>query len=380
MVAVTLDGLTKSFKRSGVVVDHVDLRAEEGEFFTLLGPSGCGKSTTLRMIAGFDEPDSGQIRFDDRDVTYAPANKRDVGLVFQNYALFPHMTVAKNVGFGLTVRKIRGADAKGKIEAALAQVNLSSQAEARVDELSGGQQQRVALARALVFRPQLLLLDEPMSNLDAKLRLDMRGALRSLHNETGITSIYVTHDQAEALAMSTRIAVMNTAVVHQVGTPEEVYERPSTRFVAMFLGRNNVFDGVVAQVEGEGVSLRLDNGLVLRGYTSRCSPDLQFTIGNRIGATIRAEAVALADAGTSENVVDGVVADVEYIGAALSCELESPIGRILLDMTGAGIRPTVGDRLSVALSAESIYFVPDEVASDVDATASSATAMAPGKP
>ena len=360
MVSVTLDALTKSFSRSGVVVDRMSLRVEEGEFFTLLGPSGCGKSTTLRMIAGFEEPDSGQIRFNDRDVTYAPANKRDVGLVFQNYALFPHMSVAKNVGFGLAVRKIRGAAAEERIREALAQVRLTEQAGARVDELSGGQQQRVALARALVFRPQLLLLDEPMSNLDAKLRLETRGALRKLHAETGITSIYVTHDQAEALAMSTRVAVMNTAEVHQVGTPAEVYERPSTRFVATFLGRNNIFDGVVTMVDGDKVHVRLPDGSTLVGSTSRTSPDLPLVQGSAVGASIRAEAVHIANEAGGQNVVSGTVTDVEFVGATLSCELETPIGPLLLDLTGAGIRPTRGDRLSVVLSATSIYFVPAE--------------------
>jgi iron(III) transport system ATP-binding protein len=338
----------------------MNLRIEEGEFFTLLGPSGCGKSTTLRMIAGFEEPDSGQILFNDRDVTYAPANKRDVGLVFQNYALFPHMSVAKNVGFGLAVRKIRGAAAGERIREALAQVHLTEQASARVDELSGGQQQRVALARALVFRPQLLLLDEPMSNLDAKLRLETRGALRKLHAETGITSIYVTHDQAEALAMSTRVAVMNTAEVHQVGTPAEVYERPNTRFVATFLGRNNIFDGVVTAVDGDVVRVRLANATTIQGSTSRTSPGLLLVAGSTVGATIRAEAIGIASENDSQNVVNGTVTDVEYVGATLSCELETPIGPLLLDLTGAGIRPTRGDRLSVLLPAASVYFVPAE--------------------
>ncbi len=357
MVSVTLDGLTKSFSRSGVVVDRMSLRVEEGEFFTLLGPSGCGKSTTLRMIAGFEEPDSGQILFNDRDVTYMPANRRDVGLVFQNYALFPHMSVAGNVAFGLTVRKIRGAEAEERVRQVLAQVHLTGQAKARVDELSGGQQQRVALARALVYRPQLLLLDEPMSNLDAKLRLETRGALRSLHAETGITSIYVTHDQAEALAMSTRVAVMNTAEVHQVGTPAEVYERPSTRFVAAFLGRNNIFDGVVTGVAGDVVNVRLSDASTIQGSVSRTSPGLPLAPGNAVGVTIRAETIRLASQADTQNVVSGTVTDVEYVGATLSCELEAPIGAVLLDLTGAGIRPTLGDRLSVLLSAASIYFV-----------------------
>jgi len=360
MVSVTLVGLTKSFSRSGVVVNQINLRVEEGEFFTLLGPSGCGKSTTLRMVAGFEEPDSGQIRFDDRDVTYAPANKRDVGLVFQNYALFPHMTVAKNVAFGLTVRKIRGAAAAERVREALAQVRLTKQANARVDELSGGQQQRVALARALVFRPQLLLLDEPMSNLDAKLRMETRGALRKLHAETGITSVYVTHDQAEALAMSTRVAVMNTAEVHQVGTPDEVYERPSTRFVASFLGRNNIFDAVVTGLDGDTVSLRLSDGSTLQGSALRTSPALPLSPGSTVGVTIRAEAIALAGAAEDVNVIHGVVTDVEYVGATLSCQLKTPIGPLLLDLTGAGIRPAQGDRLSVLLPTASIYFVPAE--------------------
>ena len=362
MVSVTLDRLTKSFSRSGVVVDQISLRVEEGEFFTLLGPSGCGKSTTLRMIAGFEEPDSGQIRFNDRDVTYAPANKRDVGLVFQNYALFPHMSVAKNVGFGLAVRKIRGAAAAERISEALAQVRLTAQAGARVDELSGGQQQRVALARALVYRPQLLLLDEPMSNLDARLRLDTRAALRNLHAETGITSIYVTHDQAEALAMSTRVAVMNTAELHQIGTPAEVYERPSTRFVATFLGRNNIFDGVVTKVDGDLVHVRLPDGTSISGSASRTSPGLPLTPGSAVGASIRAEAIHVASEADSQNVVSGSVTDVEFVGATLSCELETPIGALRLDLTGAGIRPTRGDRLSVLLSPASIYFVPVEPA------------------
>jgi len=360
MVSVTLAGLTKSFSRSGIVVDQMSLRIEEGEFFTLLGPSGCGKSTTLRMVAGFEEPDSGQIRFDDRDVTYAPANKRDVGLVFQNYALFPHMTVAKNVAFGLTVRQIRGEAAAERVREALAQVRLTKQSKARVDELSGGQQQRVALARALVFRPQLLLLDEPMSNLDAKLRMETRGALRNLHAETGITSVYVTHDQAEALAMSTRVAVMNTAVVHQVGTPAEVYERPSTRFVASFLGRNNIYDGVVTALEADVVTVRLSDGGTVQGSASRTSPELPLVPGSMVGLTIRAEAIALAGAADTQNVVHGVVADVEYVGATLACELTTPIGPLLLDLTGAGIRPAPGERLSVLLPVASIYFVPAE--------------------
>ncbi|WP_353112742.1 ABC transporter ATP-binding protein [Microbacterium sp.] len=360
MVSVTLHQLRKSFSRSGTVVNDVDLTIEDGEFFTLLGPSGCGKSTTLRMIAGFEEPDSGTIHFDDRDVTYAPANKRDVGLVFQNYALFPHMSVSRNVGFGLDVRGVQRAEASRRISDVLNQVGLTAQANARVDELSGGQQQRVALARALVFRPQLLLLDEPMSNLDAKLRLEMRGALRDLHAETGITSVYVTHDQAEALAMSTRIAVMNTAVVHQVGTPDEVYSRPLTAFAAGFLGRNNLLAATVRENDGTRAVLTLADGSALAVRTASAAPGVGFGVGSRLIATVRAENVRIAAAGEDENVVSGTVADVDFIGYSLSCELDTALGRIKVDLTGAHARPARGDTLRVVLPEDAAYCVPAE--------------------
>ncbi|MDQ0614755.1 iron(III) transport system ATP-binding protein [Microbacterium sp. W4I4] len=360
MVSVALHQLRKSFARSGTVVDGIDLTVADGEFFTLLGPSGCGKSTTLRIIAGFEEPDSGTIHFDDRDVTYAPASKRDVGLVFQNYALFPHMSVTRNVGFGLDVRKVQKAEAERRIRDVLAQVGLAAQAGARVDELSGGQQQRVALARALVFRPQLLLLDEPMSNLDAKLRLEMRGALRDLHAETGITSVYVTHDQAEALAMSTRIAVMNTAVVHQVGTPDEVYSHPRTAFVAGFLGRNNLLDATVRRVDGGRAVLDLADGSTLHVRTENAAPDVSFASGSALVATVRAENVRPATDGEVANVVSGIVVDVDFIGYSLSCELDTSIGRIKVDLTGTHARPERGDPLRVVLPEESAYCVPAE--------------------
>ncbi|MFK4791476.1 ABC transporter ATP-binding protein [Microbacterium sp. ZW T5_56] len=360
MVSVTLHNLHKSFARSGTVVNGLDLVIEDGEFFTLLGPSGCGKSTTLRMIAGFEEPDEGTIHFDERDVTFAPANKRDVGLVFQNYALFPHMSVAKNVGFGLDVRGVRGAEADRRIGDVLAQVGLTAQRDARVDELSGGQQQRVALARALVFRPQLLLLDEPMSNLDAKLRLEMRGALRDLHAETGITSVYVTHDQAEALAMSTRIAVMNTAVVHQVGTPDEVYSRPTTAFVAGFLGRNNLMTATVATVADGTAALVLGNGSTLQARTVNAAPAVDFAPGGSVVATVRAESVRVAADGETTNVVNGTVADVDFIGYSLSCELDSDLGRIKVDLTGSHRRPERGDTMRVVLPVDAVYTVPAE--------------------
>jgi len=255
---------------------------------------------------------------------------------------------------------VQKAEASRRISDVLAQVGLSAQAGARVDELSGGQQQRVALARALVFRPQLLLLDEPMSNLDAKLRLEMRGALRDLHAETGITSVYVTHDQAEALAMSTRIAVMNTAVVHQVGTPDEVYSRPRTAFVAGFLGRNNLLPATVRRVDGGRASLELADGSALEVLVENAAPGVSFEPGSALIATVRAESLRPAASGETGNVVSGTVADIDFVGYSLSCELDTPLGRIKVDLTGSHARPQRGDALRVVLPAEAAYCVPAE--------------------
>src|SRR5690606_22820453 len=266
MVQVRLDAVRKVFPRSGgePAVDDVDLTIGDGEFFTLLGPSGCGKTTTLRMVAGFYFPSAGRIYFGDDDVTRQAPNKRDTGMVFQNYALFPHMTVAQNVGYGLRIRKVRGAEASKRIEEALEQVHLGGFGSRRIDQLSGGQQQRVALARALVIRPRTLLLDEPLSNLDAKLREETRLEIRRIQREASTTSIYVTHDQAEAMAMSDRVAVMHNGTVQQVGTPEEIYRRPDNRFVATFIGRSNVMSMPVTGAGRDYVEVRGPAGATLR--------------------------------------------------------------------------------------------------------------------
>ncbi len=263
MTVLKLEALRKTFQRAGTVVNSVDLEINDGEFFTLLGPSGCGKSTILRMIAGLEEPDSGRIRFEGRDVTADPPNKRGIGMVFQNYALFPHLSVAQNVAFGLEVRKTPSAERNQRTESALKRVQLDSLGAARVDQLSGGQQQRVALARALVIQPKLLLLDEPLSNLDAKLRGETRTMLRAVHSASKVTTIYVTHDQEEALGMSDRIAVLNGGNILQVGSPREIYEKPATKFVAGFIGRNNVIAAAVESVSNGNVTLRFANGRTL---------------------------------------------------------------------------------------------------------------------
>jgi putative spermidine/putrescine transport system ATP-binding protein len=242
MSDLVLSSLRKTYGQT-VAVDDVSLRVAEGELVALLGPSGCGKTTTLRMIAGFIEPTAGRIMIGGRDVTHLPPHRRDTGMVFQSYALFPHMTVAQNVAFGLEMRKVARAEAERRVADALSLVRLGHLGDRLPRQLSGGQQQRVALARALVVNPGVFLLDEPLSNLDAKLRLEVRVEIRELQRRLGLTTVFVTHDQEEALTLADRLVVMANGVVQQVGTPEELYESPANLFVAGFIGRSNVLQG-----------------------------------------------------------------------------------------------------------------------------------------
>jgi iron(III) transport system ATP-binding protein len=261
-VRLKLENVVKAFpdrSGSGVVraVDDVSLDIYEGEFLTLLGPSGCGKTTTLRLIAGFELPTGGRLLLDGKDISNQPPNKRDMALVFQNYALFPHMSVYDNVAYGLQTRGMSRSDVQTKVRTALATIGLEGLGDRRPNQLSGGQQQRVALARSLVMEPAILLFDEPLSNLDAKLRVQMRSEIHRLQRRLGITSIYVTHDQIEAMALSDRIVVMNKGKIEQIGTPEEIYRYPKTRFVADFIGRANFVPVKIDRVTGNDVSLSL---------------------------------------------------------------------------------------------------------------------------
>jgi ABC-type Fe3+/spermidine/putrescine transport system ATPase subunit len=240
--AIKLDDVTKVFDGKVIAVDGVTLDIAAGEFFSLLGPSGCGKTTSLRMIAGFEFPDSGRVHVGGQDITDVPVHRRDMGMVFQSYALFPHRTVAENVAFGLRMREVPRPEIERRVKAALAQVALTGLEDRRPAQLSGGQQQRVALARALVVEPRVLLCDEPLGALDRKLRQQMQFELKELQRRLGVTLVFVTHDQEEALAMSDRIAVMNNGKVEQVGAPTEIYERPRTRFVADFIGEINILE------------------------------------------------------------------------------------------------------------------------------------------
>ncbi len=259
-LAVQLVGLTKRYGRVAAV-DGVSLDVQRGEFFSLLGPSGCGKTTTLRLIAGLVEPDDGAVKILGDDVTDVPTNKRSIGMVFQNYALFPHMTVSQNVAFGLRMRKVNRAEIVDRVGKALDLVRLSGVGERLPRQLSGGQQQRVALARAIVIEPKVLLLDEPLSNLDAKLRKEMQLELRTLQRRLGITAVYVTHDQEEALTLSDRIAIMENGRVSQCANPNDIYQSPANRFVAEFIGRVNLIRGNIEQRGGTTV-YRAEGGAV----------------------------------------------------------------------------------------------------------------------
>ncbi len=312
--AISLEKVSKTY-RSGQVtttaVESIDLEIRQGEFFSLLGPSGCGKTTTMRMIAGFEEPTSGVVRLSGKDVTGVPPNRRDVNMVFQSYALFPHMTVAENVAFGLKRKKVPAAEIRTRVAEMLELVELGDRAKYKPRQLSGGQQQRVALARALVNRPSALLLDEPLGALDLKLRQAMQLELKRIQREVGITFVYVTHDQSEALTMSDRIAVMNKGRIEQLGTPAQIYETPATRFVAGFIGTSNILTGTAQRVSDTLV--RIDYG----GDQHVLANTPQQMSDSRLVITVRPEKIRLGKDVPDANVsrIRGTVREVVYLGA-----------------------------------------------------------------
>lgn len=306
--AVELVNVIKNYSTFRAV-DNVSLQIKEGEFFSILGPSGCGKTTTLRLIAGFEMPTSGEIYIQTALMGDTPAFKRPVNTVFQNYALFPHMTVAQNVAFGLEMQRVPRLEIESRVKDALQMVRMWERANHRPSQLSGGQQQRVALARALVNKPAVLLLDEPLGALDLKLRKQMQLELMEMQEEIGITFIYVTHDQEEALTMSDRIAVMGNGVVVQCATPEEIYERPLTRYVADFIGETNFLSGELLDT-GEIAHIRLKSGTVVPAATN----ERKVTIGDTVTVAIRPEKITLQRAENGANGVRGVIKDAIYIG------------------------------------------------------------------
>jgi spermidine/putrescine transport system ATP-binding protein len=346
-------------KRFGDVtaVAGINLHMPPGEFFSLLGPSGCGKTTTLRMIAGFERPDEGQILLDGVDMAETPPHKRNVNTVFQNYALFPHLSVAENVGFGLRYKNVTKAEARRKVAEALALVRLEGFEKRRPSQLSGGQQQRVALARALVLNPAVLLLDEPLGALDAKLRKALQIELKALQQEVGITFIYVTHDQEEALTMSDRLAVMSNGRVEQVGTPSEVYEEPATAYVADFLGVSNLMD---ARCEGGTPDGR---ARVRLGDFELAAVKGDVDARGDVKITIRPERVRLEEQGsTGENRIPGMVERVVYVGSTLQVIVHLAPGQTLqvwLQNTGGRVPFEQGTPVSVHLPADALRVLRD---------------------
>ena len=371
--SISIIGLRKEF--DGVTaVDGIDVEIRAGEFFTLLGPSGCGKTTTLRMLAGFEQPTHGQILIDGVDVAQTPAHKRPVNTVFQSYALFPHLDVAKNVAYGLRWRKdIDKGTRASRVAKALDLVRLTEYAKRRPHQLSGGQQQRVALARALVLEPAVLLLDEPLGALDAKLRHSLRAELTSLQSEVGITFVFVTHDQEEALEMSNRLAVMDGGRIMQLGTPEEVYREPLTEFVADFLGVANLLD----------VECLSDSGSMRNVRFGEFTLEAQVPAGHASGAgraVIRPECVELAEAGlTGNNRLPGMVDRTVFLGSTTQVMVRLPQGAVVQSLVTNNIvedELSTGDPVTVCLPAQALrVLVPSSQSSSTtraeDASSSS---------
>lgn len=310
---ITIENLVKVFgsgASAATACDHLSLTIEPGELFFLLGPSGCGKTTLLRMIAGFIDPTSGKVAFDGKDVTHDAPNKRNTGMVFQSYALWPHMTVAQNVAFGLNVRKVPNPEKDQRVLDALAAVQMEEYANRKPNQLSGGQQQRVALARALVIKPDVLLLDEPLSNLDAKLRNDLRLQIRKICKDSGITTVYVTHDQKEALSMADRVALLKKGQIVQIGTPRELYRAPKSLFVAEFLGETNLIHPTSSSQSGSSTTYQIEAGAFHRLCESPC--DAQ-TKSEQTTLSIRPEAIRLRPS-KSPNTLPGKLLETTYLG------------------------------------------------------------------
>jgi len=361
-VDVRLVDVVKKFGEA-IAVDHINLEVRDGEFFSLLGPSGCGKTTTLRMIGGFEEPTSGLIELQGQDVTWLPPFKRNVNTVFQNYALFPHLSIFENVAFGLRRRGMKGPEVKHRVTDMLRLVELPGFENRKPTQISGGQAQRVALARALINRPAVLLLDEPLGALDLKLRKQMQVELKRIQQEVGITFIYVTHDQEEAMTMSDRIAVMNEGRYEQLGDPEALYERPTTRFVAGFLGISNLLPATILGPDGDYVGASLADATRIR--VPRGLVDGQSSI--RIG--VRPEKIRLLDPAaegpSGHNRLTGIVRDASYLGVSTQYQVEAKSGTLTVyeQNVERATRAELwarGDQVQLTWSPDHSFVVPND--------------------
>ncbi|MGL4436423.1 MAG: ABC transporter ATP-binding protein [Giesbergeria sp.] len=338
---VTFRGVQKTYDGTSLVVRDLNLDIQRGEFLSLLGPSGSGKTTTLMMLAGFESPTAGEICLNGQPITRTPPHKRNFGMVFQNYALFPHMTVAENIAYPLHVRKLPRAELEAKVKRALEMVQMDTMGMRYPAQMSGGQQQRVALARALVFDPQLVLMDEPLGALDKQLREHMQIELKALHRRLGVTFVYVTHDQAEALTMSDRVAVFNDGRIQQIDRVDRLYETPVNRFVANFVGDNAVMQAKVHAIDGDACDVVLPSGERLQGINVN-----RAAVGDAVQCSVRPERIELAEA-ARPNTVSGTVMDIIYFGdhLRLRCKLPSEAEVMVKLALGHSAVPTPGHRV-----------------------------------
>ncbi len=345
-IQISLKNIAKHFGAVRVI-DNLDIEFKAGTLTTLLGPSGCGKTTLLRLVSGLEPPTGGEIWFGDQDVTQYSATQRDVGMVFQSYALFPHMSVEKNVGYGLAVLKKDAKFIRDAVSRALATVNLDGYQKRFPDELSGGQQQRVAVARALVLEPKVLLFDEPLSNIDSKLRRSMRDDIRKLQQKTGITSIYVTHDQAEALSVSDEVVVMNNGNIEQQGTPRDLYRRPNSAFVANFIGDSNVVDAILELEDTRSFILLGETRIDLGDRKIENQP-------GKIELSLRPEMFQLRDTGDRARHVVGTIAHSAYVGAVIEYLISTPVGDLFTTAPASREQYVQGKEVF-------LHFHPDEL-------------------
>lgn len=356
---LVLENLVKIFqsgKNALAAVDNVSVKVKEGELVTLLGPSGCGKTTTLRMIAGFEIPTSGKIFIDGKEVSMIPPNQRPTTMVFQNYALFPHMTVFENISYGLKIRKETSQNIKEKTEKIINLVGLEGLSKRSPAHLSGGQQQRVSLARSLIMEPKVLLLDEPLSNLDAKLRISTRLEIRKLQQRIGITSVYVTHDQEEAMTLSDRVVIMNKGKIQQIGTPQEIYAYPNNYFIADFIGKANFMAGKVHKVlTPKKVEIEI------KGYIFKINLyNKSFKEGEKVLLLVRPEAVDL-EAKTSQSIT-GIIQQIIYLGSHLVYEIKVDDDMLNVEITNPLAQKsfTIGEEVSLCLKEDSLHILPYE--------------------
>ncbi len=346
--AINIENVVKKYGDVTIIPD-LSVQIKNGEFFTLLGPSGCGKTTLLRMIAGFNSIEGGEIKFDDKVINQISAHKRNIGMVFQNYAIFPHLTVRQNVEYGLKIRRINKQEMKKKVDEILEVVKISDYQDRLPERLSGGQQQRVALARAIVIHPNVLLMDEPLSNLDAKLRIEMRSAIREVQKKVGITTVYVTHDQEEALAISDRIAIMNEGVIQQIGTPEKIYTRPNNVFVSTFIGHSNLFYGTYGK-DAQGHFVQFKDGYKVH------VPDLREDVkeGTKVTISVRPEEFIISEEGIKVRIKERT-----FLGKHTNYQLEFENGMALANQPSLEYSQDVGQSSKIYEEGEKLTLKPN---------------------